>query len=152
MNADAIREKLNRQPFEHFEVIMSNGQRHLVKDPECAMLLRTKLIVADPVADRIADLSLDNVVEVRPAVPRRAVVPEGDSVGAEAIREKLNQRPFEPFQIVMSSGHLYLVKDPEIVHLSQSDVTIGNSPANCEAVLSLDHVIELRQVEPQSAA
>jgi hypothetical protein len=34
MNAEAIREMLGRRPFEPFEVIMSGGERHLVKHPE----------------------------------------------------------------------------------------------------------------------
>ena len=67
MNAEAVREMLNRRPFEPFEVIMSSGERHLVKHPEFAILLPTRVIVTDPVADRAAILSLKHVTELRPA-------------------------------------------------------------------------------------
>ncbi len=67
MNADAIREMLNQRPFEPFEVIMSSGERHLVKHPEFAILLPSRVIVTDPVADRAAMLSLMHVTELRPA-------------------------------------------------------------------------------------
>jgi uncharacterized protein (DUF302 family) len=66
MNAEAIREMLGRRPFETFEVVMSSGERHLVKHPEFAILLPSRLIVTDPVADRAAILSLMHVTELRP--------------------------------------------------------------------------------------
>jgi len=66
MNAEAIREMLNRRPFEPFEVIMSSGERHLVKHPEFAILMLSRVIVTDPVADRAAILSLKHVTELRP--------------------------------------------------------------------------------------
>jgi uncharacterized protein (DUF302 family) len=69
MNAEAIREMLTRRPFESFEVIMSSGEKHLVKHPEFAILLPSRLIVTDPVADQAAMLSLMHVTELRPAQP-----------------------------------------------------------------------------------
>ncbi len=70
MNAEAIREMLGRRPFEPFEVIMSSGERHLVKHPEFAIMLPSRLIVTDPVADRAAILSLMHVTELRPVQPQ----------------------------------------------------------------------------------
>ena len=70
MNADAIREMLNRRPFEPFEVVMSSGERHVVKHPEFAILLPSRLIVTDPAADRAAILSLMHVTELRPVQPQ----------------------------------------------------------------------------------
>jgi uncharacterized protein (DUF302 family) len=70
MNAEAIREMLGRRPFEPFEVIMSSGERHLVKHPEFAILLPSRVIVTDPAADRAAILSLMHVTELRPAEPQ----------------------------------------------------------------------------------
>ena len=67
MNAEAIRERLNRRPFEPFEIIISSGERHLLKHPEFAILLASRVIVTDPVADRAAILSLKHVTELRPA-------------------------------------------------------------------------------------
>ena len=66
MNGEAIRELLMRRPFEPFEVIMSSGERHLVKHPEFAILMLSRVIVTDPVADRAAILSLKHVTELRP--------------------------------------------------------------------------------------
>ncbi len=67
MNAEAIREMLNHRPFEPFEIIMSSGERHLVKHPEFAILMLSKVVVTDPLEDRGAFLSLKHVTELRPA-------------------------------------------------------------------------------------
>jgi hypothetical protein len=69
MKPEAVREMLDHRPFEPFEVIMSSGERHLVKHPEFAILLPSRVIVTDPVADRAAILSLKHVTELRPAQP-----------------------------------------------------------------------------------
>ena len=67
MNADAIREMLNQRPFEPFEIIMSSGERHLVRHPEFAILMLSKIVVTNPLEDRAAFLSLEHVTELRPA-------------------------------------------------------------------------------------
>ena len=70
MNADAIRELLTGRPFEPFEIVTSTGERHLVKHPEFAILLPSRLIVTDPVADRAAILALMHIIELRPGQPQ----------------------------------------------------------------------------------
>jgi hypothetical protein len=52
MNADAIREFLRREPFEPFAIRMSNGEVHEVRHPECAIVMKTKVIVGYPEQDR----------------------------------------------------------------------------------------------------
>jgi hypothetical protein len=69
MHADAIRELLHRQPFEPFELVMSSGEVHQVKHPEFAILSPSRLIVVDPVTDRLAILSLVHITEVRMLQP-----------------------------------------------------------------------------------
>ena len=70
MNADAVREMLNRRPFEPFEVIMSSGERHLVKHPEFLMISPSRAVVMDPITDQLAILSLMHITELRPAQPQ----------------------------------------------------------------------------------
>ena len=70
MNAEAIREMLNRRPFEPFEVVMSSGEWHIVKHPEFAILLPSRVIVTDPAADQAAILSLMHVTELQPVQPQ----------------------------------------------------------------------------------
>jgi hypothetical protein len=48
MNADAIREFLHREPFEPFVIRMSNGETHEGRHPECAFVMRTKVLVYYP--------------------------------------------------------------------------------------------------------
>lgn len=70
MNAEAIREMLNRRPFEPFSIIMSSGEQHLIKHPEFVMLLPSRAVVGDPITDRMAILSLIHVTELRPFQPK----------------------------------------------------------------------------------
>jgi len=70
MNADAIREALSRRPFEPFEIIMSSGERHVVKHPEFLMFTPSRVVVADPIADRVAILSLVHITELRATQPQ----------------------------------------------------------------------------------
>ena len=70
MNAETIREFLNRRPFEPFEVVMSSGERHPVRHHECLILLPSRALIGDPVADRAAILSLVHVTELRVLQPQ----------------------------------------------------------------------------------
>ena len=65
MNVETLRDLLGRAPFEPFEFITSAGQRHIVKHPEFAILLPSRIVVTDPVADRVAVISLIHLTEAR---------------------------------------------------------------------------------------
>lgn len=70
MSTEAIRELLHRRPFEPFEVLMSSGEVHQVKHSEFVVLLPSRLVVTDPISDRVAILSLIHVTEVRRLQPQ----------------------------------------------------------------------------------
>ena len=61
MNADTIREHLRREPFEPFVIRMSNGEVHEIRHPECALVMKTKVIVGYPDEDRSVTCSLIHV-------------------------------------------------------------------------------------------
>lgn len=61
MNADAIREFLRREPFEPFVIRMSNGETHEIRHPECALVMKTKIIVGYPDDDRSVTCALVDV-------------------------------------------------------------------------------------------
>jgi hypothetical protein len=48
MNYESMREVLQRQPFEPFEIRLTNGEKHEVRHPEMALLLRSRLVIALP--------------------------------------------------------------------------------------------------------
>ena len=64
MNADTIREYLRREPFEPFVIRMSNGEVHEIRHPECALVMKTRVIVGYPDEDRSVTCSLINVNSV----------------------------------------------------------------------------------------
>ena len=48
MNHDAMQELLRRQPFEPFEIRLTNGETHELRHPEMALLLTSRLVIALP--------------------------------------------------------------------------------------------------------
>lgn len=64
MNEANMRQFLNTKPFEAFVVVMSSGDRHLVKHPENALLTKTKLVIANPENDTIAICALLHIASV----------------------------------------------------------------------------------------
>jgi hypothetical protein len=65
MNSDAIRELLNRRPFEPFEVQMSGGEVYEVRHPKVVALGRTRMAIMDPDTDRMAVCALLHVTSIR---------------------------------------------------------------------------------------
>ena len=61
MNAEAIRDWLTRQPFEPFELRLSNGEHYELRHPEVVALARTHMAIADPAADRITFVAFMHV-------------------------------------------------------------------------------------------
>ena len=69
MIAQTIRSLLSRAPFEPFELITSAGERHVVKHPEFAILLPSRIVVTDPTADQLSIISLIHLTEARTVSP-----------------------------------------------------------------------------------
>ena len=64
MNAETLRDLLRRQPFEPFEVRMTNGDVHQIRHPELAMIVGARMVVGYPDTGRVAILSLLHVAAV----------------------------------------------------------------------------------------
>jgi len=63
MNHEAMQELLRRQPFEPFEIRLTNGEKHEVRHPEMALLLRSRLVIALP-DDRMVICPLLHIASV----------------------------------------------------------------------------------------
>jgi len=64
MNAETIKEYLRREPFEPFVIRMSNGEAYEIRHPECAIVMKTRVIVGYPEEDRSVTCSLVHVNSV----------------------------------------------------------------------------------------
>ena len=65
MSADTIREWVNRQPFEPFEIRLSNGEVHQVRHPEVVAIGRDRVAVFDPHADRFVHIALIHINSIQ---------------------------------------------------------------------------------------
>ncbi len=64
MSYDYFQELLDNRLFEPFAVHLSSGEVHANRYPNCAILTRTRLVIADPDADRIVVCSLLHIASV----------------------------------------------------------------------------------------
>jgi hypothetical protein len=64
MNADTLREMIQRRPFEPFCLRLSNGETHEVRHPECAVVGKSKVLVYAPEQDRFVFVALIHVNSV----------------------------------------------------------------------------------------
>ena len=65
MNAETIREWLNRRPFEPFELRLSDGETYRVRHPEDMALGKNRIAIADPETDGIAHVALIHVNSIQ---------------------------------------------------------------------------------------
>ncbi len=65
MNIETIREWLNRQPFEPFEVRLSNGEAYQVRHPEVVAVGRNRIAIVDPATDRFAHIALIHINSIQ---------------------------------------------------------------------------------------
>jgi hypothetical protein len=61
MNAETIREWLTRQPFEPFELRLSNGEHYQVRHREVVAIGKNRIAIVDPNTDRFVHVALVHV-------------------------------------------------------------------------------------------
>lgn len=71
MNTETMLSLLRRQPFQPFEVRMSNGDAYQIRHPEMALLLKSNLILGSRESDDFNFCSLLHVADVM-AIPSPA--------------------------------------------------------------------------------
>ena len=64
MNAETIREWLTRQPFEPFEVRLSNGEHYQIRHPELLAIGKNRIVIVDPNTDRVVHVALVHINSV----------------------------------------------------------------------------------------
>lgn len=73
----------------------------------------------------------------------------------QTFQDLLDERPFKPFRLVMSSGEKYEVRHPEMALLTKSDLLVGIAeedglPTRFK-ICSLLHVATIEPIEGQAA-
>jgi hypothetical protein len=66
MNAETIREWMQRRPFEPFVISLSNGETHEIRHPENLAIGKDRLAIVNPDSDSISHIALIHVNSVRP--------------------------------------------------------------------------------------
>jgi hypothetical protein len=71
----------------------------------------------------------------------------------QTFRELLNQRPFKPFRLVMSSGQTYDIRHPETALLTRSSILVGIDEADdgVPAEFKICSLLHVATIEPLSS-
>ncbi len=72
---------------------------------------------------------------------------KGESMNADTIREWLNRRPFEPFELRLSSGERYEVRHPELVAIGKNRIAIGDDEADRFVHVVLIHINSIQPLQ-----
>lgn len=64
MNTETVQEWLTKQPFEPFEVRMSNGVTYQVRHPEFAFVMKSNLVIGDPESERVSVCALLHIASI----------------------------------------------------------------------------------------
>ncbi|MGA2064797.1 MAG: hypothetical protein ABSG86_07500 [Thermoguttaceae bacterium] len=65
MNAETIREWLNRRPFELFELRLSKGEAYQVRHPEVLANGRGRIAIFDPETDHFVHVALIHINSIQ---------------------------------------------------------------------------------------
>ena len=68
-------------------------------------------------------------------------------MNAETLREWLNRRPFEPFELRLSNGEVYRVRHPEVVAIGRDRIAVYSPEANRFAHVSLVHINSIEALQ-----
>ncbi len=63
----------------------------------------------------------------------------------ETLRNFLNTRPFEPFEVELSSGQVLSVRHPENVMMLRNTLVVGDPETDMVQWTSLIHVVGIRR-------
>jgi hypothetical protein len=69
-------------------------------------------------------------------------------MNAETLREILKRTPFEPFQVLMSTGEVHDIRHPEFAMVTPGRLIAVQPGTDRIAILSLFHITELRPLQP----
>ena len=68
-------------------------------------------------------------------------------MNAETIREWLNRRPFEPFELQLSHGEAYQVRHPEVVAIGTNRIAIFDSTTDRFVHVALIHINSIHALQ-----
>jgi hypothetical protein len=66
-------------------------------------------------------------------------------MNADALRELLKVRPFEPLEVELSSGQVFLVKHPENVIVARNTLVAVDPDTDMVRWTSLVHIVSVRR-------
>lgn len=111
MDADAVREFTEHEPFLPFRLTLAGGDHLDIVRPHTAVVAGRQLFVALPDGNG-KFLSLDKITSAEWLPPTPAA---RTAVTKQSLRARLDRRPFEPFRVNTADGKRFDITDPHLV-------------------------------------
>jgi hypothetical protein len=73
-------------------------------------------------------------------------------MNAEALKKLLAVRPFEPLEVELSSGQVYLIKHPENVMVLKNTLVMTEPEKDIVQWTSLIHIVAVRKRQRKAAS
>ena len=64
MTTESIKELLRAEPFKPFSIILTSGDRYVIRDPELVVMQASQIFYAYPKSDRFTLLRLNQVAAI----------------------------------------------------------------------------------------
>ena len=65
----------------------------------------------------------------------------------ETLKQLLERRPFEPFEIRLSNGETYQIRHPEMALLLKSRIIIGDAENDAMTICALIHINSVQTLQ-----
>jgi hypothetical protein len=69
---ETLREMVQRNPFQPFQLRLTNGESHIVRRPEQVMMLKSRFVVSWPKEDRFIYCDVSEIESIQPIPKKRS--------------------------------------------------------------------------------
>lgn len=135
------------KPFQPFVIVLSNGEKELVEDPDRLAVSVSAVHYASLETGRMHHITAAEVAAVHVVTPDPA---EGRM--REMILTLKHREPFVQFQIVLNSGDRYLIENPDLLAVGKSELAYYFPRSNRVAFLRANQIVAVEQMEEKPAA
>ena len=150
-DVDTVAERImalkRSKPFQPFVIVMRNGNRRVIEDPDSLAVTNSWVHYAFPGTDRVIHVGVADIdaVELVPVnvLERRMLA---------TILMLKHREPFVQFQIVMNSGDRYLIENPDLLAVGKSEMAYYFPKSNRVAFLRSNQIAAVEQLEEKPAA
>lgn len=135
------------KPFQAFEIVLMNGEKSVIEDPDCLAVSDSKIHCVSSERNRVRHINRNDIATVG-----LITLNSTESRMLETILALKRREPFVQFQIILNSGDRYLIENPDLLAVGKSELAYYFPKSNRVAFLRTNQIIAVEQLEEKPAA